>query len=263
MCYPASEAWDLYVTTSPSYGVAPTEQLYPTRQQWRQSSTNRFLWRQTSWRTTPPPFWRKPYYFRPTSPFYRYVPTPPPFWRKPYYFRPTPPTYRVTKAPHWREPFYPRPYIPDPRVEVYQQVENRENVIVVCQFGTKTSMSSFHLSVRNGDSSYMLPDPACTAETTCVFNVTVTPPASFTCVHVVNIYRNLQTLLSGVYTYQPHKGSEQLDLVASPSYIGFASFIGLGLIILVTVVVVTTLKTRHKGSRREAQENVYAVTKIL
>uniref|UniRef100_A0A3B1J605 Uncharacterized protein n=1 Tax=Astyanax mexicanus TaxID=7994 RepID=A0A3B1J605_ASTMX len=112
------------------------------------------------------------------------------------------------------------PDVPDPIVEVYQQVGNSESLIVVCQFKMKTSVSSFHLSVTNGDGKRTLNNPACIAETTCVFNITTNSPVSFTCVHVVSV---------------------------SPAYIGFASFIGVGLVILVIMLVVTTLKTRRKG----------------
>uniref|UniRef100_A0A8B9RKR9 Uncharacterized protein n=1 Tax=Astyanax mexicanus TaxID=7994 RepID=A0A8B9RKR9_ASTMX len=96
------------------------------------------------------------------------------------------------------------PDIPDPSVEVYQQVGNSKSLIVVCQFKMKTSVSSFHLSVRNGDGKRMLNNPACIAETTCVFNITTTSPVSFTCVHVVSARTDIQTQLSDVFIYQPY-----------------------------------------------------------
>ncbi|XP_036433970.1 uncharacterized protein LOC118812968 [Colossoma macropomum] len=167
------------------------------------------------------------------------------------------PTYKETPTLHRKEPFYPRRYIPVPTVEVYQQVEGRERVLVVCQFGTKTSRSSFQLSVTEGKSSYMLYDPACTVEFVCMFNATVSPPASFSCMHGLNRPDASPAQFSETYFYHPQEVSNQPVPAVSPFYIGFASLIGVCLIVMVIVMVVTTLRTRHKGSRREAQESAY------
>ncbi|KAK7145570.1 hypothetical protein R3I93_013341 [Phoxinus phoxinus] len=118
---------------------------------------------------------------------------------------------------------------PVPGIAVYGQMQDRERVIVMCSFGWRYTKSSFQLSVE-GEHNYTLKDPLCYSNEKCVFEVKVSPPVSFTCVHEINSAVNSQ---SETYT-------EGVSLF----YICFSSFIAIGLVIMTVAVIVTTIRSK-------------------
>lgn len=87
---------------------------------------------------------------------------------------------------------------PVPIITVYQQMGDREHVIVLCSFGRRFIESSFQLSV-DYEQNYTLKNPACIAHEMCVFNITVRPPVSLTCIHEIITFGNDSYLLSETY----------------------------------------------------------------
>ncbi|XDV49516.1 hypothetical protein PO909_018751 [Leuciscus waleckii] len=78
-------------------------------------------------------------------------------------------------------------------------MQDREHVIVMCSFGWRFTKSSFQLSVA-GEHNYTLKNPLCYSNEKCVFDVKVSPPVSFTCVHEINSAVDIH---SETYTYSP------------------------------------------------------------
>lgn len=87
--------------------------------------------------------------------------------------------------------------VPVPSITVFRQTEDRERVIVMCSFGRRLTESSFQLSLKS-EYNYALKNPRCFSNDVCVFDVKVSPPVSFTCVHQINYFVNRQ---SETYTY--------------------------------------------------------------
>ncbi|XP_026124975.1 uncharacterized protein LOC113107050 isoform X2 [Carassius auratus] len=227
---------------------------------------------------TQAPSWRNPYYYATTqTPYWRNVyyqtQTQAPSWRNPYY-------YATTQTPYWRNVFYQTrtqtPYrrnvyyqtqtpfwriqnghhseVPVPSITVFRQMEDKERVIVMCSFGRRLAESSFQLSLKS-EYNYDLKNPRCFSNEECVFDVKVSPPVSFTCVHQINSVVNRQ---SETYTYslsdfaaEPHYEG------VSSFYIGFFSFIAVGLFIMTAAVIVNTVKSKAKGSITTGKDNVY------
>uniref|UniRef100_A0A671TDE0 Uncharacterized protein n=1 Tax=Sinocyclocheilus anshuiensis TaxID=1608454 RepID=A0A671TDE0_9TELE len=121
---------------------------------------------------------------------------------------------------------------PVPIITVYQQMEDREHVIVMCSFGRRFIESSLQLSV-DYEQNYTLKNPACIAHDVCVFNITVRPPVSLTCIHEIITFGNDSYLLSESYV--------------SSFYIGFFSFIVVGVIIMTAAVIVTNIRSNAQG----------------
>uniref|UniRef100_A0A673GXD8 ZP domain-containing protein n=1 Tax=Sinocyclocheilus rhinocerous TaxID=307959 RepID=A0A673GXD8_9TELE len=119
-------------------------------------------------------------------------------------------------------------------ITVFRQMEDRERVIVMCSFGRRLTESSFQLLLKS-EYNYALKNPRCFSNDVCVFDVIVSPPVSFTCVHQINSVVNRQ---SETYTY---------SLSVSSFYITFFSFIAVGLFIMTAAVIVTTVKSKAKG----------------
>jgi len=98
-----------------------------------------------------------------------------------------------------------------PNITVYRQMEDREHdrVIVVCMFdqmfkwGFSWRMVSFKLSVES-ELNYTTETEDCTSleRETCVYMVTVSPPASFTCEHEIYSNGDVKNLRSQTYTYK-------------------------------------------------------------
>lgn len=90
-----------------------------------------------------------------------------------------------------------------PNITVYRQVEDREHVIVLCEsdntFNTFYSQS-FTLSVES-KLEYTIRLTSSPCSDLCVFLVTVSPPASFTCEHEVHSNGEVKNLSSQTYTY--------------------------------------------------------------
>ncbi|KAI2662055.1 hypothetical protein H4Q32_007792 [Labeo rohita] len=126
------------------------------------------------------------------------------------------------------------------RTKVYQQIEDREHVIVMCSFGKRFIESSFQLSVDR-EQNYTLKNPVCIAYEVCVFNITVRPPVSLTCIHEIITFRNESYLQSEAYVLDHYDG-------VSSSYIGFFSFIVVGVVIMTAAVIMTTIRSNAKDS---------------
>ncbi|XP_051964127.1 uncharacterized protein LOC127630533 isoform X47 [Xyrauchen texanus] len=226
---------------------------------------------------TQTPYWsrRRPYYQTPTQdPYwswrrpYTQTPTKDPYWswRRPYtqittqtpnWFWDRPNTQAPTNIPNlsWRRPYYQTQTpnwqnqgISKPTIRVFQQVENRENVMVMCKIETDWWLKAYFLQLSvKGDSNYILKKPTCITKNVCMFNVTVSPPVTFTCVHKMDKYWNGEDRFSETYMYsQPVLDCHKEEI--SSSYIGFSSFIVVGLIIITAAVIVATMRTKAKGS---------------
>ncbi|XP_051524315.1 uncharacterized protein LOC127423781 isoform X8 [Myxocyprinus asiaticus] len=209
------------------YYQTPTQDTYWS---WRRPHT------QTHRPAAQDPYWswRRPYTQTPTQ-------TPNWFWERPN-------TLAPTQNPYWsrRRPYYQTPIVSKPKIRVYQQVENTENVMVMCKIETDWlfKLSFLQLSVK-GDSNFILKNPTWITQNMCVFNVTVSPPVSFTCVHKFGNYGEDQ--FSETYMYsQPVLDCHKEGI--SSSYIGFSSFIVVGLIIMTATVIVATMRSNAKGS---------------
>ncbi|KAG1973404.1 macrophage mannose receptor, partial [Pimephales promelas] len=95
--------------------------------------------------------------------------------------------------------FCPTKNVSQPNITVYGQMQDREHVIVMCSFGRWSIESSFQLSVE-GEHNYTLKCPLYYLNEKCVFDVKVSPPVSFTCVHEINSVVNRR---SETYNYGP------------------------------------------------------------
>ncbi|KAK7145571.1 hypothetical protein R3I93_013342 [Phoxinus phoxinus] len=145
--------------------------------------------------------------------------------------------------------FCPPKKAPEPNITVYGQMQDRESVIVICSFGWRYIESSFQLSV-GGEHNYTLKNPLCYSNEKCVFEVKVSPPVSFTCVHEINSAVNRR---SETYTYSPSAqattmsttyyqtqnfAEHQHEKGVSLFYIGFFSCIAFGLVIITVAVII-------------------------
>ncbi|KAL1270319.1 hypothetical protein QQF64_032608 [Cirrhinus molitorella] len=134
------------------------------------------------------------------------------------------------------------PDAPVPIITVYQQIQDREQVIVMCSFGRRHYRSSFLLSV-DCEQNYTLKNPECIAHDVCVFNITVRPPVSLTCIHEIITYGYESYVQSETYVLDYHDG-------VSSFYIGFFSFIVVGVIIMTAAVIVTTVRSNAQDQTR-------------
>ncbi|XP_042585249.1 uncharacterized protein LOC109102334 isoform X3 [Cyprinus carpio] len=230
---------------------------YPTTPAPTTSSSLCWYWynRPCNWATTQTPYRRNVYYQTQTQA---------PSWRKPYYYATTQRPYRRnvyyrTQTPFWRIQNGHHSDVPVPSITVFRQTEDRERVIVMCSFGRRLTESSFQLSLKS-EYNYALKNPRCFSNDVCVFDVKVSPPVSFTCVHQINYFVNRQ---SETYTYSlsdfaadPHCLDPHYE-GASSSYIGFFSFIAVGLFIMTAAVTVATIKSKAKGSVNTGTDNDY------
>ncbi|XP_058641070.1 uncharacterized protein LOC131545885 [Onychostoma macrolepis] len=132
---------------------------------------------------------------------------------------------------------------PVPVITVYQQMEDREHVIVMCSFGRRFIESSFQLSV-DYEQNYTLKNPACITHEVCVFNITVRPPVSLTCIHEIITFGNESYLLSETYVLENHDG-------VSSFYIGFFSFVVVGVIVMTAAVIVTIIRSNAQDSNND------------
>ncbi len=95
--------------------------------------------------------------------------------------------------------------VPEPNITVYRQMEDREHVVVLCKFAEIVTHrgQSFELSVESELNFTIEPQqfsPLHSSEMR-VFMVTVSPPASFTCVHEIGFNLNVSNLRSQTYNY--------------------------------------------------------------
>ncbi|KAF4110302.1 hypothetical protein G5714_009554 [Onychostoma macrolepis] len=228
---------------------------------------------------TQAPSWRKPYYYATTqnpyrrnvyyqtqtqTPYRRNVyyqtQTQAPSWRKPYYYATTQTPYRRNvhyplQTPFWHIQDGHHSDVPVPSITVFRQMEDRERMIVMCSFGRRLTESSFQLSLKS-EYNYALKNPLCVSNDVCVFDVKASPPVAFTCVHQINSVVNRQ---SETYTYNPpddHCLDNHKEGVSS-FYISFFSFIAVGLFIMTATVIVTTIKSKAKGSVNTETDNDY------
>uniref|UniRef100_A0A671KQG6 Uncharacterized protein n=1 Tax=Sinocyclocheilus anshuiensis TaxID=1608454 RepID=A0A671KQG6_9TELE len=128
-------------------------------------------------------------------------------------------------------------------------MEDRENVIVLCKFAQmferRYRFQSFNLSVES-ELNYTMELLKCSSldsSEICVFLVTASPPASFTCVHEFDFGLDVRNLRSQTYNYIFDHHEEGLSL----SYICFSSFIAVGLFIMTAAVIVTHIRSKTKG----------------
>ncbi|XP_016089489.1 uncharacterized protein [Sinocyclocheilus grahami] len=232
--------------------------------------------RPCNWTTTQPPYRRNVYYQTQTQTPYRrnvYYQTQTPYWytraqtpyrRKVYYQTQTQTPYRrnvyyQTQTPFWRIQNGHNSDVPVPNITVFRQMEDRERVIVMCSFGRRLTESSFQLLLKS-EYNYALKNPRCFSNDVCAFDVKVSPPVSFTCIHQINSVVNRQ---SETYTYSlsdfaadTHCLDHHYEGVSS-FYITIFSFIAVGLFIMTAAVIVTTVKSKAKGSINTGTDNDY------
>lgn len=133
-------------------------------------------------------------------------------------------------------------------ITVYPQMEDREpdRVIVVCMFdrmfewGYTRWIKPFELSVES-ELNYTKENVDCTSSDTritCVYMVTVSPPASFTCEREVHSNGDFINMRTQTYTYKRSVLDHQEEGVSS-FCIGSSSFLAVGLFILTVVVIMT------------------------
>ncbi|XP_048066135.1 uncharacterized protein LOC125279948 isoform X2 [Megalobrama amblycephala] len=141
-----------------------------------------------------------------------------------------------------------------PNITVYRQMEDGEHdsVIVLCMFDPmfemrySWQMQSFELSVES-ELNYTKEIEECSTSDMCVFLVTVSPPASFTCVHEIHSDGEVKYLHSQTYNYNKSVLDHHKEKV-SLFYICFSSFIAVVLIIMTAAVIVTTIRSKAKDS---------------
>ncbi|XP_043102109.1 uncharacterized protein LOC122349997 isoform X2 [Puntigrus tetrazona] len=143
--------------------------------------------------------------------------------------------------------------IPEPIITVYRQQEDGEVVFVLCKFtsvpGRRYRRQSFKLSVES-ELNYTMEtfrNPSLDSLEILVYMVTVSPPASFTCVHEVDFYVDVRNVSSQAYNYSVsvsdlHGGGVSL------LYVCFSSFIAVGLFILIAAVIVTNIRSKTKDT---------------
>ncbi|XP_018954446.1 uncharacterized protein LOC109084205 [Cyprinus carpio] len=143
--------------------------------------------------------------------------------------------------------------VPDPNITVYRQMEDRENVIVLCKFAQmfkrRIRFQSYKLCV-DSELNYtmeLLKRSSLDSSEICVFLVTVSPPASFTCVNELDFGLDVRNLSSLTYDYS---GSvfDHHEEGLSLSYICFSSFIAVGLFIMTAAVIMTHIRSKTKDS---------------
>ncbi|RXN39039.1 macrophage mannose receptor 1-like protein [Labeo rohita] len=133
--------------------------------------------------------------------------------------------------------------MPVPNITVYRQMEDGEHVIVMCENNMAFRKST--LSVES-EQSYMLRGHICRPYTKqCVFLVTVSPPASFTCVHEIHSDEDIKYLRSQTYNYRWSVMDHHKEGV-SLFYICFSSSIAVGLFIMTAAVIMTNIRSRTK-----------------
>ncbi|XP_050972910.1 uncharacterized protein LOC127169514 [Labeo rohita] len=158
--------------------------------------------------------------------------------------------------------------VPVPNITVFRQMEDKEYMIVMCLFGRRHIESSFHLFLE-GEHNYTLNNPLCYSNEKCVFEMKVSPPVSFTCEHKIHSVESHQ---SETYTYSPsvqptdsstpycqtQNFAEGHDEEGVPLfYICFFSFITVGLFIMTAAVIVTTIRSKTKGSMITVTDHDY------
>ncbi|XP_077079510.1 uncharacterized protein LOC143732379 [Siphateles boraxobius] len=131
-------------------------------------------------------------------------------------------------------------------ITVYRHMEDRQRVIVVCMFdrmfkwGYTRWIQPFELSVES-ELNYTKEKVDCTSvETriTCVYMVTVSPPASFTCEREVHSNGDFINMRTQTYTYKRSVLDYHEEGVSS-SCTGFSSFLAVDVFIMTVAVIVT------------------------
>ncbi|CAM4718823.1 unnamed protein product [Leuciscus chuanchicus] len=133
-------------------------------------------------------------------------------------------------------------------ITVYRQIEDGEHdrVMVVCMFDRVFKweytrwIKPFELSVES-ELNYTKGNGDCTSKDTvitCVYMVTVSPPASFTCDHEVHSNGDFLTMRTQTYTYKRSVLVHHEEGVSS-FCIGFSSSIAVGLVIMTVAAIVT------------------------
>ncbi|ROI64855.1 hypothetical protein DPX16_3402 [Anabarilius grahami] len=162
--------------------------------------------------------------------------------------------------------------LPVPNITVYRQKENREHVIVLCEVDMERYMLrwlSITLSVESEEKYTIKRVTSSQFTNTCLFMVTVSSPASFTCETKVYYKGKVKNLRSHTYTYEWSVLDHHEEGV-SLFYICFSSFIAVGLVIMTAAVIVTTIRSKAKGvfqqlltvrskSKNENNENAYTM----
>ncbi|XP_050973829.1 uncharacterized protein LOC127170097 [Labeo rohita] len=135
--------------------------------------------------------------------------------------------------------------VPEPNITVYRQTEDRENVIVTCQFGKTHRSHSYSLSVESelNYTTELLKCSSSDSSEICVYMVTVSPPASFTCEHDC-LFADLR---SQTYNYSVSVLDHHEEGV-SLFYICFSSSIVVGLFIMTAAVIVTNIRSKTKDA---------------
>ncbi|XP_067270503.1 uncharacterized protein [Pseudorasbora parva] len=150
----------------------------------------------------------------------------------------------------------PVPNITVPNITVYRQMEDRErdSVIVLCMFHQMAAMryswwmQTVKLSVES-ELNYTKEIVQCSSleSRPCVFMVTVSPPASFTCVHEIHTDEGVKNVSSQTYHYKQsvlYHHEEGVSLF----YICYSSSIAVGLFIMSVAVIVTSIRSKDKDS---------------
>ncbi|XP_067268872.1 uncharacterized protein [Pseudorasbora parva] len=234
----SSDAW--YYTEPPQTTPQPSQKGASSNPCWDWYKTPCY------WATTEPSNISIPHY---------QIQTQAPYWRRPYYQMPT-------QAPYWRRPYYQMTNAPVPNITLLRPNQDREHVVVVCSFGRRFTESSFQLSVE-GEHNYTLKNPLCYSNEMCVFDVKVSTPVSFTCVHeinsVVSRHSETYTYSSSGKTYDFPAVLNQHENGISSFYIGFFSFIVVCLFSMTAAVIMASLKTMSnaKGSKITVAANEY------
>ncbi|KAL1270315.1 hypothetical protein QQF64_032604 [Cirrhinus molitorella] len=137
-------------------------------------------------------------------------------------------------------------------------MEDREHVIVMCSFGKRLFVSTFHLFLE-GEHNYTLNNPLCYSSEKCVFEVQVSPPVSFICEHKIHSVESHQseiyiysppaqpTAMSTLYYQTQNFAEDHEEDGISLFYICFSSFIAVGLLIMIAAVIVTSIMSTTKG----------------
>nr|XP_055023259.1 uncharacterized protein LOC129413569 isoform X2 [Misgurnus anguillicaudatus] len=120
----------------------------------------------------------------------------------------------------------------NPQITVYQQVEDRRSVIVICRPNRRIKWESCTLTVEDA-LDYTKEEIQSSRADMCVFKVTVSPPASFTCM--------LRTQRIETYYYDG-SGNLDSDYNENGSVIGGFLSIGICLIIITAGVVVSNIR---------------------
>ncbi|XP_051758183.1 uncharacterized protein LOC127517070 [Ctenopharyngodon idella] len=138
--------------------------------------------------------------------------------------------------------------LPVLNITVYRQKENRERVIVLCEVDIEHVFywPSFTLSVES-EEKYTIEIERRFSFAACMFMVTVSSPASFTCEIKVYYEGEVKKLSSQTYTYKWSVFDHHEEGV-SLFYICFSSFIAVGLVIMTAAVIVTTIRSKAKDS---------------